>query len=332
MKFSLLFAMLLVSTQAFSNEAAKKTKAVSAEQVGKSKPVTIKVAPENISQGAKEDEADQVITNRRLRADAGSLSKWSGSLYFNYQGGSAADPLKPNRPNIVAGADALALQNFTGTVGIRYRLTALDSITANTGFFITTPFHDRIKTKDPKLKESFEDTNRKLNVNDPSLKYIHLDKIWGLQSVTNFTPTLITNNQQHDVGYRSSWLLSQTFMKDFGNGFSLGLAGQSVFYTYEVEDPANNGKIAKNVLGLYPAAEYVINDTFNVRTVFGTWVYEQTRAAASDTWVKRKVYQSVGLGISLGRDVFLYPNIQYIPSDIRSDRTNIAISANVNVF
>lgn len=320
--------LFIAMTLLMSSLAWAETETTTEEQTSKSKPVSIQIGSEN----KKEDVADQMITNRRLRADSGSLSKWSGSLYFNYQGGSVADPLKPNRPNIVAGADALSLQNFTGTVGIRYRLTALDSITASTGFFITTPFHDRIDTKDPQLKKSFKDTNRKLNINDPLLKYLHLDKVFGLQSVTNFTPTLITNSQQHDVGYRSSWLLAQTFMKEWGNGFSVGVATQGVFYTYEAEDPSNNHKIAKNVLGIYPAAEYVINDTFNVRTVFGTWVYEQTRNLESDTWVKRKVYQSVGLGISLSRDVFLYPNIQYIPSDIRSDRTNIAISANVNVF
>jgi hypothetical protein len=278
---------------------------------------------------AGKDEADQVITNRRLRAETGSLSKWSGSLYFNYSGGSVADPLRPNRPNIVAGADALTLQNFSGDLGVRYRITALDSVTASTGVFMSTPFHTTIDTNNPELKEDFEKNKQDVTFSDPALKYTHLDSVLGLQSVTTLAATLITNPQQTKQGYDAAYTISQTFMKEFGKtGFSLGGSFQWTKYTFA----KTNQNLAENLPGFYPAAEYVINDLLNLRTVFGWQVYQQTRAQDHDTYTKRKVYQSVGLGISLSRDVFLYPNIQFIPSDIRSDRTNVAISANINVF
>lgn len=277
----------------------------------------------------KEDEADQVITNRRLRADAGSLSKWSASMFFNYQGGSLANPTQPERPNITNGKDALTLQSLAGELGVRYRLTALDSLTASTGFFMTTPFHSEIDTDNAALKKNFDDNSQELNFADPFLKYTHLDRVWGMQSVTTLKPTWITNNQQTDLGYKASYFFSQVFMKDYGTtGFSYGMAFQGTWYDFS----EHNKNTSRSVVGLYPAAEYVINDTFNVRTVFGWQVYEQYRTHDSGTWAKRKVYQSVGLGISVTRDIFLYPNIQFIPSDIRLDRTNIAISANINVF
>ncbi len=274
------------------------------------------------------DEADQVITNRRLRAESGSLSKWSGSLYFNYSGGNLADPIKPERRNILGAADALELQNFYADLGIRYRITALDSITASTGVFVSTPFHTTID-HDRANREAFEKNKQDVTVSDPALKYTHLDSILGMQSVTTLSATLITNPEQTKAGYDSSYQLSQTFMKEFGkSGFSLGGSFQWRKYTFA----KTNQNLAENVPGFYPAAEYVINDLLNVRTVFGWQVYQQTRSMDHDTYTKRKVYQSVGLGISLSRDVFLYPNIQFVPSDIRSDRTNVAISANVNVF
>jgi hypothetical protein len=68
-----------------------------------------------------------------------------------------------------------------------------------------------------------------------------------------------------------------------------------------------------------------------LRTVFGWQVYQQTRRDDTWTFEKRKVYQSLGTGISVTRDIFLYPNIQFIPSDIRSDRTNIGLSAYINL-
>ena len=69
------------------------------------------------------DEADQVITNRRLRATEGSLSKWSVSTYWNYQGGSMSDPTDPERPNIVSGGNVETLQSLSGEVVVNFRLT-----------------------------------------------------------------------------------------------------------------------------------------------------------------------------------------------------------------
>jgi hypothetical protein len=278
---------------------------------------------------AATDEADQAITNRKLRAETGSLSRWSISSSFNYNGGSLADPINPERPNITAGRDVLTLQNLSGTVGVRYRLSSLDALTLQTGFFMTTPFHDSIRTNDPDRKKAFERTNRKLNVSDPSLRYVHLDKIRGIQSVTSASAMLITNNQLKNDGYESYFDADQTFMYEFPEtGFSFGLSFYMGGYTHTKSDAG----LATYNVGVYPAAEYVINDTLNLRTVLGQWVYQQEQGMASDTWDKLKVYQSVGLGISVTRDVFLYPNIQFVPTDIRSDRTNIAMSASINIF
>lgn len=279
---------------------------------------------------AATDEADQAITNRRLRASEGSLSKWSIATFWNYQGGSLNDPTDPERPNIVGGGNVQTLQSLSGEVGVKYRLTKLDSLTASTGLFMTTPFHSEIDDNSP-LKESFDKNSRKLNIQDPSLKYAHLDKIWGIQSISSVMGKWITNNQLTDLEFRSEYTLSQNFMKDVGDtGFSYGAA--IIGYFYDFTGDVTNEALTERLIGLYPQAEYVINDMYNVRTVFGWQVFEQRRGDDSDTYDKRKVYQSVGLGISVTRDIFLYPNIQFIPSNIRDDVTNIALSANINLF
>lgn len=283
---------------------------------------------------APPDEADQVITNRRLRASEGSLSKWSIATFWNYSGGSLNDPTDPERPNIVGGGNVQTLQALSGEVGVKYRLTKLDSLTASTGLFMTTPFHSEIDANS-ELKEAFDKNSQKLNVQDPSLKFAHLDNLWGIQSISSVTGKLITNNQLSDREFRSELTLSQNFMKDVGaTGFSYGAAIIGYFYDFnsKVTDTPAFEANTERLIGLYPQAEYVINDTFNVRTVFGWQVFEQLRGTPTDTYRKRKVYQSVGLGISVTRDIFLYPNIQYIPSNIRDDVTNIAMSANINLF
>ena len=275
------------------------------------------------------DKADQLITNKRLRADSGSLSEWSMSSSFNYQGGSLSDPTDAKRPNIVNGADALTLQNLTGDIGVRYRITKLLSITGSTGLFMTTPFHNSIDTDNEKLKENFEYNHQKLTINDPLLRLTYLSKVGDIQSVSNIKLTLITNNQQKLAGYLWSYYLSQNFMYQFEETrFSIGANLTAQLYSFSRE----NESLTDRVFGVYPAFEYEINETFNFRTAFGTFVYQHLRGSDSSTYEKRAVYQSLGLGISITRDIFLYPNVQYIPSDIRSDRTNLALNANINLF
>lgn len=275
------------------------------------------------------DKADQLITNRRLRADSGSLSLWSVSTTFNYQGGSLARPLDPKRPNIVSGADALTLQNLTGDVGVRYRLMDVLSLTLSTGLFMTTPFHHSIDTDNSKLQKNFDENHQKMTINDPTVKATYLNKFDFLQSVTNLKLTLITNNQQKLDGYQWSYYFSQNFMHQVADTrFSYGTNISAQLYSFSRE----NDSLTDRVFGIYPAMEYEINEWLNFRTSFGMFVYQHLRSDPADSYVKRTVYQSLGLGILIKRDVFLYPNIQYIPSDIRDDRTNFALNANINFF
>ncbi len=290
------------------------------------------IPPETAPEAAPStlDKADQLITNRRLRADSGSLSLWSVSSGFTYQGGSLAHPRDASRPNIVKGADALTLQNFTGDIGVRYRITKLLSITGSTGLFMTTPFHDSIKTNDKKLRKNFDENHQKLTVNDPFLKTTYVNKLYFFQSVTQAKVTLITNNQQKLDGYRWNYYASQQFMHNVADTkFSYGVNVAVSFYSFGGNE---NLTLTDQVHGIYPALEYEISEKVNFRTTFGTWVYQHIRSASNWTYEKRAVYQSVGLGILISRDVFLYPNIQYIPGDIRDDRTNVALTANINFF
>jgi len=275
------------------------------------------------------DKADEVITNRLLRAASGSLSRWSGNFSMSYYGGSVQKPFAAQRPNIVDGADALTLQYAAANMGLRYRISDLNSITIATGLFMTTPFNSSIKTNDPALREEFKKTRGVLTANDPNIIYTNLANLAGFQVVTQLTPTLITNSQQRHQGYRASYDVTTTWMRVINeSNLTLGAAFEWTGYSFDKP----NKNLAKNVWQVYPIAEYIINDYLNLRTLWGWQVYQQTRDMKWNTYEKRVVYQSFGLGISVNRDVYIYPNIQFIPSDIRSDRTNIGVSAYINTF
>ncbi len=276
----------------------------------------------------KVDEADQVITNRRLRAASGSLSKWSGNFAYNYNAGSIDQPLAAQRPNISSGANNLTLQNMTANMGLRYRFSTLNSITFAAGAFMTAPFQTTIKTDNPALKKRFDRTRQQLTVNDPNIIFTNLANFYGYQVVTQFTPTLTTNSQQRNQGYTGSFDWTSTVMKEIGStGLSLGGALEYTRYFFDKTDKS----LGANYLQIYPVAEYVINETLNLRTVLG-YQWEQLRSTKYTNYTKLGVFQSVGLGISLTRNIFLYPNLQFLPSDMRSGLTNIGLSAFINAF
>jgi hypothetical protein len=278
--------------------------------------------------GQKVDEADKVITNRRLRAATGSLSKWSGNFAYNYNAGSIDKPLAAQRPNISSGANNLTLQNMTLNMGLRYRFSTLNSITFAAGAFMTAPFNSSIKTNNPGLKKRFNSTRQQLTVNDPNIIFTNLANVAGFQIVTQFTPTLTTNSQQRDQGYTGSFDWTSTIMKDIGKtGLSLGGALEYTRYFFDKTDKG----LGANYLQIYPVGEYVINDTLNLRTVLG-YQWEQLRSTKYTNYHKLAVYQSLGLGITVTRDVFLYPNIQFLPSQMKTGLTNIGLSAYINAF
>lgn len=275
------------------------------------------------------DEADQLITNRQLRASSGSLSKWSINTFWSYSAGAINAPFDVVRPNITAAGDTGTLQSLYGEVGARYRVSAKDSISASIGLNMISPFHFGIETDQQALKQEFDSNARKLTANDPTLSFRHIDRMLGnLQSVSTVSLYMYTTEFRRNAGFRNGVLLSQNFMYEVGkSGLSLGTAVNFTINTFGGD--ADTSKRPGFILGFYPALEYVINDSLNVRTVSGVWVNEFRR---DGTNFERVVYQSVGLGVSVSRDVFLYPNIQFLPGDLRADKTNLGLNANVNLF
>ena len=85
---------------------------------------------------------------------------------------------------------------------------------------------------------------------------------------------------------------------------------------------------------MYPYLEYSFNDRFNLRTVCMYFQVEHTLLHAGDfnRWRKDTAQQSFGVGISVTRDVFLYPNVQFIPDQLRMAQTNFGISTAINIF
>lgn len=291
----------------------------------------------------KQKDIDDEITNARQRAALGSKSKFSFKSALNYNGGSVNKPADKIRPAYRAANNVEVLTSIAGTIGMNYRMTESDSLSFNTGLLVRNPFHGR------STKSEFNDPRKgkenkvvqKYEVSDPSLAWSRAYKAGSLQMVTSSDFTYSTNSDSVNTFKQvGSLSLSQTIIGEVGTSLSLGasIGVDTYFHRAKLDaDVAAKGYQQELLtFGIYPFLEYAFNDTFQFRTVFGYFAntyYKDVPGGQDKGRVEADTpYQSMGLGIVVTRDIYLYPNIQFTPLDIRGDRTNVALSTNINLF
>lgn len=271
---------------------------------------------------AKEGEGlDSEITNARMRADSGSRSKLSMSSSLSYSGGSVESPFSSERPNLDGDPSVETATDLGGSISARFRFNPRTSATFGAGVSVLKPFHGA------------ED----LNIDNPGVSVSHVRKLGIFQSASSVGLTYGTSDSWKRQKQNSSISLSQNLMaqigkSDFTAGASIGLTKRNY------DNDAFDGAIGAT-LGLYPQLEYSISDRLVARTVFGYFNYYTQRNTAATDFTSFKnskdgnyMYQSIGLGIVATRDIYIYPNLQFLPNDFGLDKTNVAVSATINLF
>jgi hypothetical protein len=267
-------------------------------------------------------DVDELITNNKLRAESGSKSKFSLATAFSYDGGSLEKPLEAQRPNIQGVAGTTDVADINGQINAKYNMTPRDSLLLGGGLRWISPLQGgkRPADYDGQLFDAF----------DPNLLYQRIYKFSGIQSYYQVGPTVYTRSDVVKKGFVANASISNVNAYEVGKtGLTLGLETQ---FQYGYFNPGVKPHQADYVMFLYPYLEFSFTDKVNFRTVSFLLEYEHSRGTPNSTWLKGKVLQSVGIGISVTRDIFLYPNVQFIPDDIRAGNTNVGLAANVNAF
>lgn len=292
------------------------------------------------TKGRKEEgDQDDLITNAKMRAEAGSKSKFSISSALAYNGGTIEKPFAAKRPNIKGAAATPTYTNLAGTISGKWNISKVDSLFLGLGLRMLAPFESSVPNN----------AGQRYQASEPNLTYQRLAKIYGVQAVFQFGGTMYTAKEVRADGSLGELAFSPTLAYDFGgSAFTIGVSlyGAYRFFDKETSEVISSEKDEDGSmiyylagssqddysLAYYPFMEYQLNSIFNLRTLVG-FGYDHARVEDNAfAYKKNKVYQSVGIGISITRDIFLYPNIQFLPDNIRSDLTNVALSASVNLF
>jgi hypothetical protein len=313
-KSLLLLVALTVSTYSFANEEKDKMK-------------------DMVKGEKKVDKADELITNRRFRASNGSLSNFSFNTQISYNGGSLDKPFSADRPNISNAGDTTSIAGIAGTINGSYRINKLNRVNLGAGVQMLAPFNDSIDTNDPRAEQEFKENRGVLDITNPYASFTHMNKFFGVQTIATAGITQYTASNLTDIGYQNDVNFALNTMYAVGKtGFSFGALAVYTKYFYDGGDYTDKEEAnqADVVWGFLPQAEYIINDTFNLRTIIRTNWYQNS--TFDQDFSQRPITQSVGLGISVNRDVFLYPNIQFAHSNLQAGVTNVGFTANINMF
>lgn len=285
----------------------------------------------------RKDQSEE-ITNAKLRAEAGSKSKFSVKANLSYSGGSVERPMAKKRPDYRSSESSTEQEvtSLGGSVALAYRAT--DKLTARfgTGLSMKTPFHNTDKDIS---QNHFDDSNEDLageKVIDVSTPYLELSsafRVGNLMLMPSATLSYYSKEyHRQTIKLDSNISVDATAVLDIeGSKFQPGitLGADNNFF----QDSKKEGfdKRPDYSLGIYPFIEYAFNDMYSFRTLVG-FTYTHQRSADVDTFIKDKVYQSMGLGIAMTKEIYIYPNVQFIPDNIRSDLTNIGVSTTMSVF
>jgi hypothetical protein len=295
---------------------------------------------------------DEEITNRKLRAESGSKSKYSLSFTANYYGSSLEKPFDKDRAN-TDGSKVPRRVTLDGDFSGRYRMDKNQSISVGTGYSLERP-----------LQEA-----KRGDVSNPFMSYNYAGKIGPVQTISQVVGSVTTKKDERDVGQVAAGSLVETLMYDFGGSpLSAGLV-MEVDYNHYNNKPTDTvtirnregtpvnvlagGRQADFLMAAFPLVEYQLSDKINLRTVFRPWTFSRDRLMENDrgdvvqpgswTFSKADWTQSIGVGIAVTRDVFLYPNFQFFWETWRKDDFNwfrkdtrasstVGLAATLNIF
>lgn len=309
-KLSLILGMTLIASLAFAAEETSSTTTTSNTSTVDSSTV--------IPKDAQTKDIDEEITNARLRASTGSKSKFSFRSALAYTGGSVEKPFDPIRPNYRSSRNTLVDTRLGGSIAMKYRATERDNLNVGTGIAILTPFHNTLAN-----------TGERISMSDPYVSYERLYKVGPFQMVTDAGLSYTTDKESiKRYNDRGGWSVGQTAIYSTNMGWDLG-ASVSLGGTVYGDNDADENRAAYG-LGVFPFAEYAFSEKVQFRTVFGYLNYSASRANPGKLDYEDP-YQSMGIGFVITRDIYVYPNVQFLPNNIRSDRTNVALSTNISL-
>lgn len=284
--------------------------------------------------GDKKFEEDKRISDLELRANAGSLNRYSLQFFYGYNGSpvnNLSDPNRPN-PNNLPGDSRTYM---SGSANIRYRLDQKSGINFGTGMSFYEPFQAITGQEQTRPRPD----SKNYGVNNPTISVDRTYKVGATQMSSKVAVAEVT-----DAGYKAGGEWASTsytqYVKwvPFQTRWVLGFRTQADYFLYarnymtkeqDSEYHKGDGKTSTWYVTLIPSVEYKLTDKVNFNTSLG-YSYSQMRSDLS--WTHPLTTWRVGLGWAVRRDIYVNPYLNFFAESPALNTTNIAFNTTFSIF
>jgi hypothetical protein len=276
----------------------------------------------------KKFEEDKRITDLELKAQAGSLSRYSLKFNLGYSGPPVTNLSDTNRPN-PDNRSGDYRTNLSGSLGLRYRVSSDQAINLGTGMKWYTPY--QAITGQPVEKRP---KDKNYDINDP---YVGFDQTYAFQNAqfrSGAKYAQITTEYYRRNAQFGTFSLDQAVKYNPGRErWVLGLLLSADYFAFSRqwrEGDATN--ISKYYLTLAPSVEYKLTDKVNFNTSLG-YSYQNLRTDHSYwRWRHPMTGWRVGAGWAIRRDVYINPYLNFFVDKPSFKTASASMSAVFSLF
>lgn len=264
----------------------------------------------------KKFEDSQTLTDAKLKADAGSLSRYSLRSTLAYYGPTLNDFGAKDQPN-PDGSPGNYKTALSGSLGLRIRTSSDHTISMGTGLKAIYPFHGM----------------ERFDVNDPYLSFDFANRFGGLQMRNSVGGSYVTSPDYIKIGEYGTVDLKNSLVYDLGaSGFAIGFETSYGHFLYNRGYEKKDKNAARNNLSFSPNMKYNITDKLNVSSSMNMSFWNPRSVDNQSVMWNRTMTQSLGLGYALKRDVYLSPYLRFYPDRLAADTTTFNFSATLSVL
>lgn len=269
---------------------------------------------DSLKNSKSEDNLD--ITDAKLKADSGSLSKYSLKFNFSYAGAPIGDLNNPMQPN-PDGSVGVFETNIGGSISARYRINKLSTVGAGTGVTALTPFQGV----------------KRYDVKNPFISYDITSKLADIQIRNSVSYSAVTNPVYRNLGEYGGILLDNSVVYNIGvSPFAVALDTNLSYYLFERGYDKKDKNAQRYSLAFYPAVKYNFNDNLNINTSLNVGFWNPRTTENQIVLMNKVLSQRLAVGYGYSHDIYFSPYLNFYPGQFAWDSTTINFSTTFSVL
>lgn len=275
---------------------------------------------------------DGKLSDLRLRAEDGSLSRYSIKANAAFAGPILSNPSAPDLPNPDHSVGNYS-QTLRGSTSVKYRLDSDRAINFGTGISFNHPLQGMDRTDASNPFVSYQTARR----------YGPLQMLQSPMLTYTTTPELVATGQLGSVGYMATMVYELgdsrfgvaldllSAVSFFNRGYQAGipiLSGNGFGHgRHGLGGPIGDGRVQQYRLDYGPGLHYKISDKFDCTTGLRFGVFNPRETGDMTTLWNQSPKAQLGVGYSYDRDIYIGPYLQTYPTLMSLDTTTINVQS-----